>query len=417
LATRVLVLNCGSSSLKFQVVEVVSGSIYRRVLRGAIKGIGGETTVEFQAGGASRTEETPIGNHEDAVARVIHWATADAPRTPGTTGACPIDAVGHRVVHGGTRFTAPVLIDDHVVSEIESLNDLAPLHNPASIGGIKAARFILGRSVPMVAVFDTSFHHTIPDYASTYAVPYDMALRHRIRRYGFHGTAHRSLAFRYSEMTSSSLAHSRLITVQLGNGCSISAIKDGESIDTSMGFTPLEGLVMGTRSGDLDPAIILHLARAEKLDFVAIDSLLNEQSGLLGISGYSNDMGKLLERAGTRTGGDRIRLAIETFCYRVRKYIGSYLAVLGGADAIVFGGGIGENSPMIRRGICEGMEWCGLRLDAARNAGAVGGEGRISSDDALIHAYVASVDEELLIAKDTIGVLAKGITKRLRDKG
>lgn len=404
---KILVLNCGSSSLKFQIIEKIPEDAYRKLSRGNIRCIGGEATFDFQiSGGSPNSGKISARDHEDAVRFVFNWLSSGEHSFSGSEMSYDIDAVGHRVVHGGTRFTAPVLIDNGVIGEIESLNDLAPLHNPVCVKGIRATRSILGDSVPMVAVFDTAFHHTIPEYASTYALPHEISIKHRIRRYGFHGTAHRFLAERYSEITSSPIGHSKVITLQLGNGCSVTATKNGKSVDTSMGFTPLEGLVMGTRSGDLDPAIIFYLARKERLDVTTIDTLLNKQSGLLGISGYSNDMSELLERAQI-SDEHRVRLAVDIFCYRVRKYIGSYLAALEGADAIVFSGGIGENSPLVREMICRGMEWSGLKLDTGRNAATVGADGRISSDDATIHAYVISVDEELLIARDTVDVLSR----------
>jgi acetate kinase len=257
----------------------------------------------------------------------------------------------------------------------------------------------------MVAVFDTAFHHTIPDYASTYAIPYELSSRHRVRRYGFHGLAHNYLALRYAEIKAIPTDQVNIVTLHLGNGCSAAAIRRGKSVDTSMGFTPLEGLVMGTRSGDLDPAVVGYLALKEGISVTEVEGLLNKQSGLLGISGRSNDMRELIERA--KEDG-RARLAIEIFCYRARKYLGAYLAALGSAEAVVFSGGIGENSPLVRAKICEGMEWCGLRLDSHRNDALVGVEGQISTDAARIHSYVIPTDEELVIARETVSVVEKG---------
>jgi acetate kinase len=250
----------------------------------------------------------------------------------------------------------------------------------------------------MVAVFDTSFHHMLPDYATTYAIPFELALRHKIRRYGFHGIAHRYLTLRYAEITQMAEERVNIVTLHLGNGCSATAIRGGKSVDTSMGFTPLEGLVMGTRSGDLDPAVVGFLSKKERLAVAEVEALLNERSGLLGISGRSNDMRDLLERAPSDA---RSRLAVEIFCYRARKYLGAYLAVLGGAQAVIFSGGIGENSPEVRAKICEGMEWCGLRLDSELNGRIRGLEGEISTVDAKIRVFVIPADEEKLIAQDT----------------
>jgi len=291
-----------------------------------------------------------------------------------------------------------------VLKGIEDCIDLAPLHNPNNIKGILAARELFGKAVPQVAVFDTAFHHSIPEQAHLYAIPYHLYRRHRIRRYGFHGTSHRYVAFRYRALRGLTRGQTNIITLHLGNGCSAAAIKEGSSVDTSMGMTPLEGLVMGTRSGDLDPAIVNVIARKEGLSSPEVDTLLNTQSGLLGISGLTNDMREL--QAELKEHDDRrVRLAIEIFCYRARKYIGAYLAAMGGADAIVFTGGIGENSPDVRARICGGMEWAGLHFDAARNQETVGREGKICTEDSKLLAYAIPTDEELLIARDTVRVI------------
>jgi acetate kinase len=318
-----------------------------------------------------------------------------------------VHAVGHRVVHGGELFKESSLVDDRVLKGIEECIDLAPLHNPNNLKGIVAAKEIFGKDVPQVAVFDTSFHHSIPDYAYLYALPYHLYRRHRIRRYGFHGTSHRYVAFRYRALRGLTREQTNIITLHLGNGCSAAAIKAGDSMDTSMGMTPLEGLVMGTRSGDLDPAIVSVIARKEGMSASEVDTLLNTQSGLLGISGLTNDMREL--QAELKEHDDRrVRLAVEVFCYRARKYIGAYLAAMGGADAVIFTGGIGENSAEVRGRICAGMEWAGLHLDAQKNQETTGREGIISSDDSKLLAYAIPTDEELLIARDTVRVI-KGV--------
>jgi acetate kinase len=398
---KVLVLNCGSSSLKFQVIEPAGsgppGEGDSRFARGLIERIGGESTCRFQmTGGAQHEEKLPLRDHEQGVGRILEWLDANTER-----GLSALDAAGHRVVHGGERFTAPVRIDDEVISVLEGLNELAPLHNPACLSGIRAARNLLGSSTPMVAVFDTSFHHTLPDYAFTYAIPYDLSQRYGIRRYGFHGLAHRYSVLRYAAKTRTPSSQLNLVTLHLGNGCSISAIRGGISVDTSMGFTPLEGLMMGTRSGDLDPAIVAFLTNKEKISPDRIESLLNKQSGLLGVSGRSPDMRELTEGGVDR----RAALAVEMFCYRARKYLGAYLAAIGGAKAVVFSGGISENSPQVRAKICAGMEWCGLSLDTDRNFKVVGSEDRISSFGSKLDVYVVPTDEEVLIARDTIAIL------------
>lgn len=354
--------------------------------------------------------------HEEAMAIIVNYLEQPTECLPGHTRHLPrnskpwrnwvdtIEAIGHRVVHGGDQFKNSVLIDGSVMGGLDELRELAPLHNPPSLDGIHAARNLLGRQVPMVAVFDTTFHRSLPERANTYALPRHLASKHHIHRYGFHGIAHASLAAGYAACTQTRLHTQRLITLQLGHGCSITAIDRGRSVDTSMGFTPLEGLVMGTRSGDLDPAIVGYLARREQISTREVEHLLNTQSGLLGISGLSADMKDLLELAQREANPDA-GLAIEVFCYRVRKYLGAYLAALEGADALVFGGGIGEHSPEIRARVCQPLEWCGLRLHAERNAAAVnlgpGEAARISADDSSIGAYVVATDEETWIAKET----------------
>lgn len=402
---RVVVLNNGSSSVKFDLVDLLSAddtSSARTLAHGQIDLIGHEATLSAHApsgaestavrgpvGARARDRKQAIGLALDAISKVRSGA--------GSTGG-QVQAVGHRVVHGGDRFVSPVLLDDAVLSVLEGLDELAPLHNPAAVEGIRAAREALGSEVPMVAVFDTAFHATLPEYAYTYALPYEVAQRNRVRRYGFHGTAHEYMLNRYAESAGISTREATIITLQLGNGCSATAIRNGRSVDTSMGFTPLEGLVMGTRSGDIDPSIVSYLAQKEGISAQEVERLLNERSGLLGVSGRSADMRDLLAAAPDEP---RARLAIEVFCYRVRKYIGAYLAALGGAQAVVFGGGIGENAPAIRASICEGLEWCGLELDASRNASTVGTEGQISADGASIAVHVVTVNEAILIARHT----------------
>jgi acetate kinase len=396
---RILVLNCGSSSFKFQVVEVTPvgagdqpGPVFS-VLRGHVKNLGREANLTIERESAAPvTAKRPVATHEEA----LIWALDQLH-------GLEIHAVGHRVVHGGERYCDPVRIDSTVLAELDRLSALAPLHNPAGIAGIRGAQACFGLAIPMAAVFDTAFHRTMPAYASTYALPQDLAEKHAIRRYGFHGIAHASLVAGYERVSGRPASTARLITVQLGNGCSAAAVKEGITVDTSMGFTPLEGLVMGTRSGDLDPAVVGYLAAREQIPVAEVEEWLNERSGLLGLSGLSADMKELI--AARRNHHPGARLAIEVFCHRVRKYLGAYLVVLGGADAVLFGGGIGEHASEIRAQICGQMEWCGLRLDPDRNRAVLGlplGEvARISSDDAGIAVYVAAVDEEVEIARQT----------------
>jgi acetate kinase len=315
-----------------------------------------------------------------------------------------IEAVGHRVVHGGEKFTRSVRVDDDVRRELEALIDLAPLHNPHNLGGIAAVRAALGPGVPQVAVFDTAFHHSLPETAYVYAVPYQFYRRYGVRRYGFHGTSHRYVAYRYRQLTGTSREATKIITLHLGHGASACAIVGGRSIDTSMGFTPLEGLVMGTRSGDVDPAILDFVGGKEGMSPHEVDAMLNKQSGLLGISGLTGDMRELLAEEAD-TGDRRARLAVDVFCYRVKKYLGAYLAAMNGADAVVFAGGIGEHAPAVRSRICSGLDWLGITIDETRNAALIGDdanrEGRIDASSSRVAVWVIPTDEELLIARDT----------------
>jgi acetate kinase len=404
---QVLVLNCGSSSLKFQVVESADdgapGAQERRLARGTIERIGGEAVCTFGAEGDTPVRETAhINTHKEAVEKALSWLRPSTAGGGEDTTPYTLDAVGHRIVHGGEHFTTAVVLDDDAIAAIEALNELAPLHNPPAMQAMHACRTLLGATIPMVAAFDTAFHRTLPPHASAYALPHDLAARHSIRRYGFHGLAHRYVSLRYAEITHTPREQVNIITLHLGNGCSACAIRGGTSVDTSMGFTPLEGLVMGTRTGDLDPTVVSYLSHKEGVSSTEVETWLNERSGLLGVSGRSNDMRELLAHAAADA---RARLAIDLFCYRARKYIGAYLTVLGGAAAVVFSGGIGEHSPLIRAKICDGMQWCGLELDPERNAAVVGAEGAIALPRAAIQSYVIPSDEELLIARDTIGAL------------
>lgn len=405
---NVLVLNAGSSSLKFQVVatdmERIRSDTDERLCRGQVERIGGEAIITVQVRDGARQKTTaPLRDVPAALDYALRWLASDRSGLPEIHSTGDIHAVGHRVVHGGELFKESALITDDVVKGIEECIDLAPLHNPNNLKGIRAARDIFGARVPQVAVFDTAFHSSLPEFAYLYAVPYHLYRRHRIRRYGFHGTSHRYVAFRYRALRQLTREQTHVITLHLGNGCSAAAIRSGYPVDTSMGMTPLEGLVMGTRSGDLDPAILNLIATKEGMSSQEVETLLNTQSGLLGISGLTNDMRVLLEELHL-TDDRRVRLAIEVFCYRARKYIGAFLASMGGADAVVFTGGIGENSPDIRARICAGLEWAGLRVDADRNSAAVGIEAPITTEDSTLRAYVIPTDEELLIARDTVRV-------------
>ena len=401
---NILVLNVGSSSIKFQLVDTDGDAIAeardRRLARGMIERIGGEAIMTLSAEGRPPTKSVrALRDHAAAVEYIIGWLTSDESGVP-ISSVGEIEAVGHRVVHGGERFSQSTRVNEDVRRALEELIDLAPLHNPHNLTGIAAARAVLGPAIPQVAVFDTAFHHTLPETAHIYAIPYQLYRRHRVRRYGFHGTSHRYVAYRYRQLTGRSRDDTRIITLHLGNGASACAIVGGRSVDTSMGFTPLEGLVMGTRSGDIDPAILDFVSAKEGVSLGELDTMLNKQSGLLGVSGLTADMRELLAEE-AETGDRRARLAIDLFCYRVRKYLGSYLAAMNGADAIVFAGGIGENSAEVRRRICTGMDWLGIQLDDSRNGGLASGEGRIDVEGSRVQLWVIPTDEELLIARDT----------------
>ncbi len=409
---NVLVLNAGSSSLKFQIIATDLEQIQQdkddRILRGVVDGLAGEAIVKVQyRNDPPKTLTAPLRDMGAALDYLLRYIASDRSGIGEIKSTADVHAVGHRVVHGGEQFKESTLVDERVLKGIEDCIDLAPLHNPNNVKGILAAREIFGSGVPQVAVFDTSFHHSIPEQAYLYAIPYHLYRRYRIRRYGFHGTSHRYVAFRYRALRGLKREQTNIITLHLGNGCSAAAIKRGDPVDTSMGMTPLEGLVMGTRSGDLDPAIVGMIARKEGISASEVDTLLNTQSGLLGISGLTNDMRELQAEL-TEHDDRRVRLAVEVFCYRARKYIGAYLAAMGGADAVVFTGGIGENSPDVRARICAEMAWAGLRIDPDRNRETVGREGMISTEDSKLLAYAIPTDEELLIARDTVRVI-KGV--------
>ena len=404
---NVLVLNCGSSSLKFQIIEtdldLIESGNDRRFARGLLERIGSESLVTLSVPGQpTKKAAVALRDHYEALDYVLRWIISGDSRIDAVQSFADIHAVGHRVVHGAERFRASVSITDEVIQGIEDCIDLAPLHNPANLKGIQAARKLMGPAIPQVAVFDTAFHATMPDVSYLYAIPYQLYRRHKIRRYGFHGTSHRYVAYRYRQITGKSRDDTNLITLHLGNGCSACAIQKGISLDTSMGMTPLEGLVMGTRSGDLDPGVLDYLAHKEGMTLHEVDGLLNKQSGLLGISGLTNDMRELIDEE--REHQDRrAKLAIDIFSTRVKKYIGSYLAILGGTDGLVFTGGIGENSPVIRRRIYSGLEWFGIEVDDERNDQIFGEkEGEISKPSSRVRVFVIPTNEELLIARDTV---------------
>lgn len=391
---RILVINSGSSSIKFLLFHMPDETVEAR---GVVEKIGEDAgRLTCRIGGDRVEIEESIPDHADGLRLIVRTLT-DAEHG-GLADIHEIGAVGHRVVHGGEAFAKTVPITDEVVAALEDHVELAPLHNPPNLLGIRVAREILPE-VPQVGVFDTAFHQTIPEHAYLYAVPPELYEENRVRRYGFHGTSHRFVARRAAEILGRRPEEANLITCHLGNGCSITAIRGGESVDTSMGLTPLEGLMMGTRSGDVDPALPSYLHRVRGMKLKEIDALLNKQSGLLGVSGVSNDVRTVLDAC--EEGNERALRAIEMYCYRVKKYVGAYTAVLGEVAAVVFTAGVGENSAVVREKTLEGMAPLGYELDSERNREAVGREMDIATENSAIRILVVPTNEELLIARDT----------------
>ncbi|NLY77363.1 MAG: acetate kinase [Tissierellia bacterium] len=397
---NVLVINCGSSSLKYQLIDMKNEEV---LAKGLVERIGIEgSRIKHTATGKDQVIiEDTIQDHRRGLELVLN-ALVD--KEYGVIDSLEdIEAVGHRVVHGGEEFSDSVIIDDKVMEAIEACVELAPLHNPPNIIGIEACKELMP-NVPMVAVFDTAFHQTIPAENYIYPLPYEYYEKYGIRKYGFHGTSHKYVTLKAAEMLGKSVEELNIITCHLGNGSSVCAIKGGKSVDTSMGFTPLEGLAMGTRCGDIDPAIIPFIMEKENLSFQEVNNLLNKKSGVLGISGLSSDF-RDLEDAATN-GDERAELALKVFCNRVKEYIGAYSAVLCNVDALVFTAGIGENSSTIREKICEGLECINIRLDIELNK-VRGKEAIVSSEDSQVKVLVIPTNEELMIARDTVNLVRK----------
>lgn len=391
---KVLVLNCGSSSVKYKLFNMQEKNV---LARGMVDRIG-LTSSSLRHKNLRREElvsEQNIPDHEEAVKSILQVLTHK--EYGSLRSVHDIEAVGHRVVHGGESFQSPVAVDDNVIKILEECSELAPLHNPPNVAGIKICRNLMS-DTPQVAVFDTAFHQTMPDYAYIYALPYEYYIKYRLRKYGFHGTSHQYVSKRAAKIVGKELEALRIITCHLGNGASLCAIKGGKSMDTTMGFTPLAGLVMGTRCGNIDPAIVSFLAEKEHHELPEVSRILNKESGVLGISGLSSDFRDLEKAAGE--GHDRARLALDVFVYSVTREIGALIAALGGLDMLVFTAGIGENSPEIRRRVCAGLAYMGIDLDENKNA-ARGEEVIISSDQSKIEVAVIPTDEELMIAEET----------------
>ena len=397
---KVLVLNCGSSSIKYKLFDMDHKAV---IAQGGIEKIGlKDSFLKLTLpNGEKKILEKDIPEHTAGVEFILQTLTGAEYGV--VKSMDEIDAVGHRMVHGGEKFSQSVLLTPEVLAAFEACNDLAPLHNPANLKGVHAISAILP-NVPQVGVFDTAFHQTMPDYAYMYAVPYELYQKYGVRRYGFHGTSHRYVSKRVCEFLGVKPEGQRIITCHIGNGGSITAIKDGKSVDTSMGLTPLEGLMMGTRSGDIDGGAVTYIMEKEHLDAAGMSNLLNKKSGVLGIFGESSDMRDL--EAAAAAGNQRALLAERMYFYRMKKYIGSYAAALGGVDIIVFTGGVGENQASARWAACEGLEFMGVKLDAERNK-VRGEEAIISTDDSKVKVVVIPTDEELMIASDTMDILKK----------
>lgn len=395
---NVLVINCGSSSLKYQLIDMSNEKVLAKGLAERI-GIDGSRVKHTSIGKETVVVEKPMKDHKVALEIVIN-ALVDE-NYGAIKSMDEINAVGHRVVHGGERFARSVKIDDEVMKAIEECADLAPLHNPPNIMGIQACKELMP-NVPMVAVFDTAFHQTMPKESYIYPLPYELYEKYGIRKYGFHGTSHKYVANRAAHILGKNIDELNIVTCHLGNGASVAAVKKGKSIDTSMGFTPLEGLAMGTRSGDIDPAIVTFIMDKEKLSIEEVNNLLNKKSGVLGISGVSSDF-RDIEKA-AEEGNERAQLALDKFCSRVKKYIGAYAAIMGGVDAVVFTAGLGENSPETREEVCKGLEFMGIKIDIEKN-NVRGKETVVSTEDSKVKVLVVPTNEELMIARDTVELI------------
>ena len=392
---NVLVINCGSSSLKYQLINSESEEVLAKGLCERI-GIDGRLTYQ-KAGLDKEITEAAMPTHKEAIQMVLDALVND--KTGAIKALSEIDAVGHRIVHGGEKFASSVVITEEVIKAVEECNDLAPLHNPANIIGIHACQALMP-DVPMVGVFDTAFHQTMPAKAYLYGLPYEYYEKYKVRRYGFHGTSHDFVSKATAEYLGLDLNNSKIIVAHLGNGASVSAVLNGKCVDTSMGLTPLEGLVMGTRSGDIDPSIMEFIAKKENLDIDGVMSVLNKKSGVAGMSGVSSDFRDLT--AARAEGNEKAANAIDVFCYRVAKYIGSYAAAMNGVDAIAFTAGIGENVTHVRENIMSYLGYLGIEINKEANEAARGEEGIISTEDSKVKVIVMPTNEELAICSETV---------------
>ena len=397
---KVLVINAGSSSLKYQLIDMINESVLAKGNCERI-GIGGHITHKLE--GHTIEHDADFPTHAEAFRELVRLLSTGEHAV--VSGMGEISAVGHRVVQGAELFSESVLITEEVLAQLEPISDLAPLHNPANIMAIRACQSVFDKNVPQVAVFDTSFHQTIPQKAYMYPIPYEMYEKYHIRRYGFHGTSHRYVSRRMAEISGRPLSELKIITCHLGNGSSITAVDGGKSIDTSMGFTPLDGIIMGTRTGAIDPSIVTYIQEREGLTPKEVNDLLNKKSGYVGISGLTSDQRDLIEAA--IAGNDRAQLALDIQRYQIKKYIGSYAAAMGGLDYVVFTGGIGENSTKVREVVCEGLDFMGIVIDAELNVKVMGREIDLSLPHAKVRVWVIPTNEELVIARDTCEIVGR----------
>jgi len=406
---NILVLNTGSSSLKFQIIEtdcdMIENHTDKILAKGVIERIGNQAELQFSAPGHPKKIYSKfLRGHKAAIEEIINWISSDESIIDGISSLKDIHAVGHRTVHGAEEFKGSVKVTPEMITKIEECTELAPLHNPANLKGIRAVNETFGENFPQVAVFDTAFHTTMPQVAYIYGIPYKYYEQYKVRRYGFHGTSHRYILQRYCALKNIPIEEGDIISLHLGNGCSAAAIKNGKSIDTTMGMTPLEGLVMGTRCGDIDPSLIEFIAHKENITLEAVYEILNKESGVKGISGVSNDMRDI--EAEIAKGNQRADLAMQVFSYRIKKYVGAYLAAMNGAKAIIFTGGIGENGPHSRNIILDNMSFFGIELDQKLNEEITKGkEGIISTPNSKIEVWVIPTNEELVIARDTYQII------------
>jgi acetate kinase len=399
---KILVLNCGSSSIKYQLFDMTDKTL---MAKGVVEKVGlkGSFMKHTKADGQKILLEGEVLDHQSGIEYILGVLTSK--KHGCIENLEEIDAAGHRVAHGGEHFSDSAFIDEHVHSEIEMLFELAPLHNPANMKGIDAMAMLIP-GIPQVAVFDTSFHQTMPEYAYMYGIPYALYKKYKIRRYGFHGTSHKFVARKACDLLGKDYNSLRIITCHLGNGASITAIDKGKSVDTSMGFTPVEGLIMGTRTGDLDLGVLTFIMDKEEIDEQTANTLINKHSGMLGISGVSSDM-REIENEAWNMGNQRAQLALDMYHYRVIKYIGAYAAAMNGVDLVIFTGGIGENGPESREAICKNLTFMGMKFDTGKNDGVRGKDKVLTADDSQVIAMVVTTNEELVIAEDTERIVSK----------